>query len=99
MSSKKTIHLVIFGVGNVGKTLIKQVLESGEHFEQNKQLLIKIPVITNSKLMLLKSDGISKFKESNLYLNENVKQYNVSEVIDFVASEKFNNLIAIDATA
>jgi len=99
MKTNKTVHLVIFGVGNVGKTLVNQVLAGAAHFEQKQQLTIKIPVITNSRFMLLKKDGINDAQELDLVANKDARPYDVKKVIDFVLAEKFKHLIAIDATA
>ena len=59
----KTVNIVLFGVGNVGSTLIKQILADKEHFKE-AGLELNIPVIVNSRLAFFQKDGINSFWES-----------------------------------
>lgn len=45
-----TIHLAIFGIGNVGSTLINQIQNIKSKLLTEQGLDIQIPVITNSTL-------------------------------------------------
>ena len=56
----KTVHLAIIGHGNVGKTLIEQVLESSDEIRNRKKLDLKIVAVANSKKIALNKSGFTK---------------------------------------
>ena len=97
MSNSKTIHIVLFGIGKVGSTLINQINESKSRILQEQNLKLKIPIIANSKLAFLDKDGISNSWETDF--EDFSVPYKIEEIIRFVKQQKFENLIAIDATA
>ena len=45
----KTVHLAIIGHGNVGKTLIEQVLQSSEEIKRRKKTDLKVVAVANSR--------------------------------------------------
>jgi aspartokinase/homoserine dehydrogenase 1 len=47
MSTTK-INVILFGIGNVGSTLINQVKESQKFFLEKKNIELRFPGITNS---------------------------------------------------
>lgn len=96
MSNSKSIHLVIFGIGNVGSTLIQQIQAAKKQLNQ-QQITIKIPVVTNSKLAFYNEDGLTHTWDCDF--QKFSVPYKVDEIISFVKSHQFQNLIAIDATA
>jgi homoserine dehydrogenase len=92
----KKINIVLFGVGNVGSTLINQLLEARIHLKK-KGLEINIPVILNSTTAFYAEEELgaswqSDFKKFGF-------PYKLDTVINYVKSKGFDNLIAIDATA
>ena len=97
MSNNKTIHLVIFGIGKVGSTLIHQINATKSKLQQNQNLQLRIPIVTNSKLAFYDKDGISNGWETDFETFS--VPYKIDEVIQFVKQQKLNNLIAVDATA
>jgi len=97
MSNPKVIHIVLFGIGNVGGTLINQINKTRPKVLQQLGVQIKITVIANSKLAFYNKDGISNAWQSH-YKTFSIP-YKVEEVINFVKREKLDNLIAIDATS
>ena len=52
--SKIKINIVLFGIGNVGSTLINQVIESQKFFLEKKNIELRFSGITNSTLAFLK---------------------------------------------
>jgi aspartokinase/homoserine dehydrogenase 1 len=54
----KTIHLYIFGIGNVGSTLVDQVLTANAFFKEKHQLDLRIVGLSNSKAVLLNAKGV-----------------------------------------
>lgn len=92
----KQIHLYIFGIGNVGSTLINQVLQSHSFFKDKHNLDLKIIGLANSKRVLIDPNGITqKWKEdfsSISIVRESNSFYKVANLYDATK-------IAIDATA
>jgi homoserine dehydrogenase len=92
----KNIHLYIFGIGNVGSTLIDQVLQSHSFFKQQHGIDLKIVGLANSKRVLLDIEGVSRnWKEDFGSLSEAREAdsfYKVSSLYDATK-------IAVDATA
>ncbi|WP_223034803.1 homoserine dehydrogenase family protein [Hanstruepera marina] len=96
MSNHKTINLVVFGIGNVGSTLIQQIHTAKKQLQQ-QNITIKIPVVTNSKLAFYNEDGLTHTWDCDF--QKFSVPYKVNEIISFVKAQQFQNLIAIDATA
>lgn len=97
MSNNKTVHLVLFGIGQVGSTLINQIEAVRLRLQQDQNLQLKIPIIANSKLAFFDKDGISGTWETDF--DTFSVPYKIDEIISYVNQHKFENLIAIDATA
>ncbi len=92
----KTVHLAIIGHGNVGGTLIDQVLESSEEIKRRKKLDLKIVAIANSKKLALNRDGIGNNWNDEVVGTE--KNSDVDELIRFSKENQLENLIAVDNT-
>ncbi|SCY43349.1 homoserine dehydrogenase [Nonlabens sp. Hel1_33_55] len=92
----KTIHLYIFGLGNVGSKLIDQVLDSHHFFKNQHQLDVRIVGLANSRRVLTKASGITKDWKSEFAEDSTTREsssfYKFSEVHDIAK-------IAVDATA
>jgi homoserine dehydrogenase len=97
MSNSKTIHIVLFGIGQVGSTLINQINEAKSRLLQEQNLKLRIPIVANSKLAFFDKDGISNGWETDFEAFS--VPYKTDEIIRFVKHHEFDNLIAIDATA
>src|SRR5690606_17991220 len=54
----KRINLALFGHGNVGGTLIEQLLDSQKNIEERKGIQLRIFAVANSKRVLLGAGGI-----------------------------------------
>ena len=91
-----TVNLIIFGIGNVGGTLINQIIESKNALNKFQDLDLNIPVIANSRYVFFNTDNIGNQWQSD-FENFSVP-YKISEVINYV-NENFENAIIIDATA
>lgn len=92
----KRINIVLFGVGKVGSTLIKQILSQEEHFKE-AGLELRLPVITNSRVAFFAKEGVAGSWESDLQTFG--EPYQLSEIIDYVQQLGLENLVAVDATA
>ncbi len=93
----KRINLAIFGHGNVGGTLIDQILDSQENIESRKGIDVRVFAVANSKKVLLKTNGIDNEWREELFSSE--KAYQIEDIIDFAQKHHLENLIAVDNTA
>ena len=89
------INIVLFGIGNVGSTLVNQVLESQKFFLEKKNIELRFPIITNSTLAFFEKDGVKNQWEANFA--QSAIPFKVEDIIDYV--KELENLIAVDATA
>lgn len=96
-SKPKTVHLAIIGHGNVGKTLIEQVLESSEEIRNRKKLDLKIVAVANSKKIALSKSGFNQNWNEEIQVAE--KPSNMNELINFSQQNQLENLIVVDNTA
>ena len=97
MSNSKTIHIVLFGIGQVGSTLINQINETKSRLQQDQNLKLKIPIIANSKLAFYDKESVSNSWETDF--ESFSVPYKIEEIIRFAKHQNFENAIAIDATA
>jgi homoserine dehydrogenase len=95
--SKLRINVVLFGIGNIGSTLLKQVLESQKFFLEKRNIDLHFPIITNSRLVFFENEGITNEWESNFL--ESAVPFSIEDIIKYVKSNELENLIAVDATA
>ncbi len=95
--SIQTINIVLFGKGNVGTTLINQILESQTFFENSRNIKIQFAVIANSqKALFLRKE----LPDNWLQLFDKASDhYEFQDILDFCNQQELENLVAIDATA
>lgn len=93
----KTVHLAIIGHGNVGKTLIQQVLESAEEIRNRKKIDLKIVAVANSRKIALNKTGFGANWKDEILVTE--KPSSVDELISFSQENQLENLIVVDNTA
>ena len=95
--SKLKINIILFGIGNIGSTLINQIIESQEFFLQSKNIDFHFPIITNSTVAFFEKEGVGYAWETNFL--ELAVPFKVQDIIEFAKENEFENLIAVDATA
>ena len=93
----KKINIAIFGHGNVGGTLVDQILESAITIEERKKLKLNVFAVANSKKLLLNEKGVGENWKKNLKSTNQIS--NVDAVIAFADKYHLENLIAVDNTA
>ncbi|MGZ5197867.1 MAG: ACT domain-containing protein [Kaistella sp.] len=93
----KTVHLAIIGHGNVGRTLIEQVLESAEEIRNRKKIDLKIVAVANSRKMAFNKSGFNQDWNNEILASE--KPSNIEELISFSQNNQLENLIVVDNTA
>ena len=93
----KKVNLAIFGHGNVGGTLIEQILKSKKAIEERKGIDLNVFAVANSRKVLLEKKGVPKsWKKA---IEERGVSYTFSDVIEFAKKNHLENLIAVDNTA
>lgn len=95
--SKLKINIILFGIGNIGSTLINQIIESQEFFLESKNVDFHFPIITNSTVAFFEKEGVGYAWETNFL--ELAVPFKVQDIIEFAKENEFENLIAVDATA
>jgi len=96
MSTTK-INIILFGIGNVGSTLINQVIESQKFFLEKKNIELRFPVITNSTHAFFEKERKINSWEANF--SELAIPFSIEEIISYTKKQGLENLIAVDATA
>ncbi|WP_300674400.1 homoserine dehydrogenase [Soonwooa sp.] len=93
----KVVHLALIGHGNVGSTLIEQILDSAYDILNRKRIDLKVVAISNSKKMALNKSGFgSDWRQKINYSNTDT---NIMELIDYTKEHNLENLIVVDNTA
>lgn len=96
MSALK-INVVLFGIGNVGSTLINQIIESHKFFLEKKNIDLRFPIITNSTLAFFEREGVRNQWEANFA--QAAIPFKIEDIIEYTQKHQLENLIAVDATA
>ncbi len=91
------INIVLFGIGNVGSTLVNQVIESQKFFLEKRNIDLRFPIITNSSLAFFEKDGLKNQWEANFA--QSAIPFRIEDIIEYVQEQELENLIAVDATA
>lgn len=91
------INIILFGIGNVGSTLINQIVESQKFFLEKQNTELRFPIITNSTLAFFEKDGLKNKWEANFA--QSAIPFNIEDIIEYVQFQNLENLIAVDATA
>lgn len=93
----KKVNIVLFGVGNVGSTLINQVLDLKEQLSQAGEVALNLPVVVNSSTAFFKREGVKASWKSN-FAKFGIP-YKLENIVAYVKQHGFENVIAVDATA
>ncbi|CAZ94919.1 bifunctional aspartate kinase/homoserine dehydrogenase I [Zobellia galactanivorans] len=93
----KKVNLVIFGHGNVGGTLIDQILKSTKTIQKRKGIDLNVFAVANSRKILLDKKGIPKNWKTAI--EEKGTPYKVGDVIAYAKENHLENLILVDNTA
>jgi homoserine dehydrogenase len=91
------VNVILFGIGNVGSTLINQVIESQQFFLDNRNIDLRFPIITNSTLAFFEKEGVKNQWEANFA--QSAIPFRIEDIIEYVKEQQLENLIAVDATA
>ncbi|TMM56265.1 bifunctional aspartate kinase/homoserine dehydrogenase I [Maribacter algarum] len=93
----KKVNLAIFGHGNVGGTLIDQILKSSETIAIRKGIDLNVFAIANSRKLLINKKGIPKSWKSAI--DTKGIAYKVEDIFEYAKEHHLENLIVVDNTA
>jgi len=98
LSEYKTVHLFVVGIGLIGSTLIRQMINNHDSIRKNSKVELVINGISNSKKMLFSEDGVSmdNFKEQ---LEHSQVSAGIEKFIDRMIQMNFAHSIFVDNTA
>lgn len=89
-----TINIALFGIGNVGGTLIQQVNDFNIKARDTR---INLFAIANSKQLLVGNDiGSLSWEEA---FEKNATPYEIDDVFAFAKANSLENLLVVDVTA
>lgn len=93
----KTVHLALIGHGNVGGTLVEQILDSAYDILNRKRVDLKIVAIANSKKIAFNKAGFgSDWRQKIKY---STTESSVQSLVDFAKEHHLENLVMVDNTA
>ncbi len=93
----RKVNLAVFGHGNVGGTLIDQILKSTKTIQKRKGIDLNVFAVANSRKILLNKKGVPKNWKSAI--EDKGIPYEVKDVIAYAKENHLENLIVVDNTA
>lgn len=93
----KPVYLALFGHGNVGGTLIRQILKSAKEIQRRKHIRLVILAIANSKKMIINKDGLNEEWQAELQKSQLPSSPQL--LFEYVKANHIGNLILVDNTA
>jgi homoserine dehydrogenase len=85
------INIILFGIGNVGSTLVNQVIESQKFFLEKRNIDLRFPIITNSTLAFFEKDGLKNQWEANFA--QSAIPFRIEDIIEYVQEQQLENNI------
>jgi len=93
----KTVHLALIGHGNVGGTLVEQILDSAYDILNRKRFDLKIVAIANSRKIAFNKSGFgSDWRQKIKY---STTDSSIDSLVDFAKEHHLENLVMVDNTA
>ena len=93
----KKVNLAIFGHGNVGGTLLDQIIESVKSIEERKGIHLNVFALANSRRLIMNQYGIGQNWRQEL--EDKGVPYTMEDIFEFAGRHHLENLIAVDNTA
>ena len=93
----KRINLLFFGKGQVGGTLLDQLLKEAPVLKKRKQVDLRVIGVLNSSKACLSDNGLPSQWRS--YFEEHAVPYTWAELHRYIEATSLENLVAIDNTA
>lgn len=98
LSHFKELHLFLVGIGNVGGSLLNQILRQQKSLMEDHRLKINVVGIANSKRMLMKPEAINLENYRGEFEKESVP-YVIDDFVLQMAKMNLRNSVLIDCTA
>lgn len=95
MSTTK-INLVLFGIGTIGSSLIKKIIEQQQYLLEEKSIELVLAIITNSTLAFFEREDQKNRWDADF--TKSPAPFTIQNIIDYTKEAELENLIAIDAT-
>lgn len=98
LSHFKELHLFLVGIGNVGRSLLNQILRQQNRLMEEHRLKINVVGLANSRKMLIKADSINleNYREE---FEKNSIPYDIDDFVVQMARLNLRNSVLIDCTA
>ena len=93
----KTVHLALIGHGNVGGTLVEQILDSAYDILNRKRVDLKIVAIANSRKIAFNKAGFGSDWRQKIKYSQT--ESSVDSLVDFAKEHHLENLVMVDNTA
>ena len=93
----KTVHLALIGHGNVGGTLVEQILDSAYDILKRKRVDLKIVAIANSKKIAFNQAGFGSDWRQKIKFSQT--ESSVEKLVEFAKEHHLENLVMVDNTA
>ncbi|TXH23130.1 MAG: bifunctional aspartate kinase/homoserine dehydrogenase I [Chitinophagaceae bacterium] len=93
----KQVHLFVFGAGNVGSKLLKQLESQLSNLKENFRIIVKLVGLANSKKMVFNQSGIP-FDQWGSYLDSG-DPLQMEQLIHQIINANLQNAVMVDITA
>ncbi len=97
LGKPKVVHLALIGHGNVGSTLIEQILDSAYDILNRKRIQLKIVAIANSKKIAFNKAGFGSDWRQKVKFTQH--DFKIEDLISFAKEHHLENLVLVDNTA
>lgn len=94
----KKINIAVFGKGNVGASLINQILASKDKIVERKEMNLNVFAVAGRTKVLLDRNGIKEHWQEDLLAIADVDDV-VAATMQYAHEHHLENLVAIDNTA
>lgn len=98
LSDTKELHIFMVGVGLIGSTLIKQIMDQADFLRETRSLEIRIVGMINTKKMVFDENGID-LKNWKTTLTESETKADLKNFIAKMKKLNLTNSIFVDNTA
>ncbi len=98
LSNTKVAHIYLVGVGLVGKTLVKQIIQQQQYLKEKLGLELRLAAISNSRKMAFNAEGIA-WEDVATVLESATQKADINEFAKEVVALNLRNSIFVDCTA
>ncbi len=96
--STRKMNILHFGKGNVGATLINQLIATQGRILERRNLKLNIFGVADTRKLLLENEGIGKGWKERL-TEQGTEKWQVEDIFSFVEAQHLENVVIVDNTA